>query len=67
MQTNSATAGMPATYVRRRQECEKLSELARRIELIANRSDSFLEDPEFQALANDYQAQLREVLTLSMF
>ncbi len=67
MQTNSATAEMPATYVRRRQECEKLSELARRLELIANRSEPFLDDPEFRALSNEYQTQLREVLTLSTF
>jgi hypothetical protein len=67
MQTNTASAESPATYVRRRQECEKLSELARRLELIASRSDSFLDDPEFRALTNDYQTQLREVVSLSTF
>jgi hypothetical protein len=65
--TNTATPGIPATYVQRRQECEKLTELAQKLELIANRSGSFLDDPEFQALSAAYQIQLREVHSLSTF
>jgi hypothetical protein len=67
MQTNTATQGDPATYVRRRAECEKLTELARKLELIASRSEAFLVDPEFQALSVEYKAQFLEVHSLSTF
>jgi hypothetical protein len=67
MQTNTASQGTPATYVTRRQACEKLAELARKLELIASRSDSFLDDPEFRTLSAEYKAQFQEVLSLSTF
>ena len=54
MQTNTASHRMPGTYVARRQECEKLTELARKLERIASPSASFLDDPEFQALSVEY-------------
>ncbi len=67
MQTDTATQGDPATYVRRRAECETLTELARKLELIATRSDAFLVAPEFQALSKEYQAQFLEVHSFSTF
>lgn len=63
--TNTASRGLAATYVRRREECERLAELSRQIERFTTQP-SFQADPAFEALEAAYRQQLQNVLSLSL-
>lgn len=63
--TNAASRSLPATYVTRREECEKLLRVARHLEQLALNNPDFSNSAEFKSLQADYGAQLRNVLSIS--
>jgi hypothetical protein len=63
--TNTATRRLSVTYAQRRRECEKLAEIARRIESLTS-EPSFEDNPAFEKLEGDYRQQLQNVVSLSL-
>jgi hypothetical protein len=66
--TNLASKSLPATYIRRREECEKLLEIARNIESVATSSNNtaFQADQAFEKLEYEYKEKLLFVSSLSL-
>jgi hypothetical protein len=62
--TNASSKHFAMTYVQRRKETEKLTEIDRKMESLALRQPSFEDDPFFQELAIQRNAQLQRVLSL---
>ncbi|MGA2637241.1 hypothetical protein [Methylocella sp.] len=62
MTTNTASASMPATYVKQREKCEKLLKLAKELEQFARaRPDNFLDDRQFRTLLAEFHEQYKAV------
>jgi hypothetical protein len=55
--TNTASASLPATYVKMREKCEQLLEIAEQLERISGEKELFFNDPEFEELKNKYNTQ----------
>ena len=64
--TNTASKGLPMTYIQRRAECEKLLEIAKKIKSIVTSKTSFQDDPAFETLENEYKEKLLCLRSLSL-
>jgi hypothetical protein len=64
--TNTASKGLATTYANRREECEDLLNIAKKIEAITARGGSFSDDPIFESLEQDFRGKLLSLLSLSL-
>ena len=64
-QTNCATQQMPMTYMDRRRECDRLSQITREMEKIAfDNPEGISDDPHFAELNRAYEATVLNLLSL---